>query len=1023
MSTCESFDYKPSDILQALEAQIDRATPSELDAISGVREVVSMLAPYQDFQKFARMMAVRSVGQLRRQKSTQGLTKSGSAPTPPPPPRRLMPAKKARSEREKSKITIVTRQTPTPPPPRQPPPVGSREGRPGSAEIAPLLTTGSDYESNDESIEESGRVERVLGVRSTTPRGNAKRRPSRENFAICKTPPSTPRGDRSEELLKMRERRHSDPTVMLSQSSSTRQNQSSTNVTPPATGKLAAMPILYLNFAGEIMYVIEQQILQLNEPITERIYDRIMQCLACNLLSPRQLNSIFQPQPAASVKSMMTKIGLIIHSVNLICSPEKWHQIQGTVEACVKFQLLSASYDPARSDYILIVTKNHIDGMLHLAGDRGKAKEYAIAAWNKLQAFYSAVNLPASELAPLHTTISDVLHMCGKSPVPVLINEGVMKISRDRDGESVLMPLRRSPSKKLTSLGKNCHVVIEDTRIRSRVAKTYDDPLQGLKSLKGKTWQNSRASEATKEQQQRAEKEENVSTSFGSFTVDSENSDEKDAIEKKPSGLVDQISGTIERLSRNLSGRSDTEMSSVLPSGTQGKVDESSSSVNMSEYFTESNLGEKRKPGTIAWTAETTSFTCAWARVAYRHSRNMEDRWELKDGSMKGVVLGDVVMASGCDGKWLTVDVPVDSSGRETAEKWLPLEHPHSGDLLFVPTEIVPKHMTKTAESAEYTNRIEASLSEQQKQQLEYLRGQRKSLLEKMRIRRTRIEKDLSDNDLQRKASLRSAIESIEWSNESVLSRTRGIEVVFCIPGRECLDLAKTCNDYLSKRLASENERHGDSAASLCWIGAGESGKDEDDENTNDVSAHWGEFFFAAMAQAHTCIITLHRMCGSQEWRLRFMAELVKHRTDDRFTWKPIVLHDESIPQAEVLARLREIGIFTGGSSLAEWCSSEEMANWIIPVNFEANSTTQTCDCAVRWSKAFELITSQVDANRKARVSSVSHMIRDEMQQRFKRQAMSLQRIWPVPWWLTNLTEQQSDIRDGAIQWPSICLE
>ena len=72
----------------------------------------------------------------------------------------------------------------------------------------------------------------------------------------------------------------------------------------------------------------------------------------------------------------------------------------------------------------------------------------------------------------------------------------------------------------------------------------------------------------------------------------------------------------------------------------------------------------------------------------------MEDRWEATDGSMRGVVMGDIVMASGCDGKWLTVDVPFSEqgdSGLGTIEKWLPIEHPHTGALLFVPTEILPE--------------------------------------------------------------------------------------------------------------------------------------------------------------------------------------------------------------------------------------------------------------------------------------------------------------------------------------------
>ena len=48
-------------------------------------------------------------------------------------------------------------------------------------------------------------------------------------------------------------------------------------------------------------------------------------------------------------------------------------------------------------------------------------------------------------------------------------------------------------------------------------------------------------------------------------------------------------------------------------------------------------------------------------------------------------------MASGCDGKWLTVNVPVDSSGAGTAEKWLPMEHPAQGVVVCTHRDIARK--------------------------------------------------------------------------------------------------------------------------------------------------------------------------------------------------------------------------------------------------------------------------------------------------------------------------------------------
>ena len=50
VDACESFDYSPRDILSALESHVDRASPSELDATPGAREVADLLTPYKTFE-------------------------------------------------------------------------------------------------------------------------------------------------------------------------------------------------------------------------------------------------------------------------------------------------------------------------------------------------------------------------------------------------------------------------------------------------------------------------------------------------------------------------------------------------------------------------------------------------------------------------------------------------------------------------------------------------------------------------------------------------------------------------------------------------------------------------------------------------------------------------------------------------------------------------------------------------------------------------------------------------------------
>ena len=112
------------------------------------------------------------------------------------------------------------------------------------------------------------------------------------------------------------------------------------------------------------------------------------------------MEELFRPQPVYphSVGQIIAHIGLMLHQVNLTFSPTSWQQVKACAEACVKFQLLSASYDPARHDNVLRVTKNHIDGICHMAGNQGKAKECA-----------SAIVQPSGRFRNPPATI-DVLH-------------------------------------------------------------------------------------------------------------------------------------------------------------------------------------------------------------------------------------------------------------------------------------------------------------------------------------------------------------------------------------------------------------------------------------------------------------------------------------------------------------------------------------------------------------------------------------------------------------------------------------
>ena len=51
------------------------------------------------------------------------------------------------------------------------------------------------------------------------------------------------------------------------------------------------------------MYLVEKHVLQLATPVTERVYDRIMKCVACNLLAPRRMEDIFVLSPCILIVS------------------------------------------------------------------------------------------------------------------------------------------------------------------------------------------------------------------------------------------------------------------------------------------------------------------------------------------------------------------------------------------------------------------------------------------------------------------------------------------------------------------------------------------------------------------------------------------------------------------------------------------------------------------------------------------------------------------------------------------------
>ena len=104
----------------------------------------------------------------------------------------------------------------------------------------------------------------------------------------------------------------------------------------------------------------------------------------------------------------------------------------------------------------------------------------------------------------------------------------------------------------------------------------------------------------------------------------------------------------------------------------------------------------------------------------------------------------------------------------------------------------------------------------------------------------------------------------------------------------------------------------------------------------------------------------------------------------------------------------------------------KEDREWLIPVEWDSDggSSTDESEQKERFNQKLDTLTREVKANRSGHEDRVvATTVVQEMQQRFKRQAVGLQRTWPVPWWKA---EHKADIteitQDNAIQWPRLQL-
>jgi len=121
---------------------------------------------------------------------------------------------------------------------------------------------------------------------------------------------------------------------------------------------LKALPLLFYNLGGEMLYVIEQRLQAQNIPRDRS--EKVISDIVCTMFKPQFLQELLMPQPLYSKQAMKTMFNKLVHSSIMKVGSDSMDKLYDLMVMSVKYQTEQCPLPRS----ILCVTLNHFDEIL-----------------------------------------------------------------------------------------------------------------------------------------------------------------------------------------------------------------------------------------------------------------------------------------------------------------------------------------------------------------------------------------------------------------------------------------------------------------------------------------------------------------------------------------------------------------------------------------------------------------------------------------------------------------------------------
>ncbi|KAK5985018.1 Protein OSCP1 [Trichostrongylus colubriformis] len=191
---------------------------------------------------------------------------------------------------------------------------------------------------------------------------------------------------------------------------------------------LKCFPLLYVNMAGEMIYILEQRIKNQHN-ISEEKGDLVLHDIISQTLKQKYLHEIFKPQHMFSRRHMRAMFERLAHSSIMRLSESSMEKLFDLTLMMTKYQIQSV----VMPEQILTVTMNHLSGMKRIAKHEEDIQELVRNAHAMFLMLYGPV--PITEWSLIRCQMLNFFQDC-RVKVSVLLRDG----KQFDDGHFVYLP-------------------------------------------------------------------------------------------------------------------------------------------------------------------------------------------------------------------------------------------------------------------------------------------------------------------------------------------------------------------------------------------------------------------------------------------------------------------------------------------------------------------------------------------------------------------------------------------------------